>query len=560
MNRLLFGLLFCMITTRKSSTALLMGAFFVVGGAMLSNAGEPLGEAAVLAKSDPLAGCSETTPTGCVTKNVPGKVQEGFTFIDGSVQRLFGLPGRSTLIDKDGNIVKEWSIGSFVKLLPGGNVLGGMVYESNVGSGMFDYNDCFVELDWEGNIVWPEDAAIIDLPGLGNVCDPNSQVVGLDVDELGQRVTNQHHDHQREGNPVGYFAPGQEPESEGGKTLILSQNNPPLSETSHISNFPLFNDIIVEFEVDDERTEVLWEWDPIDHFEPGQGSVGDLGLGFSDIAKEAIKTILVVFGTPAGQDDWMHINSVSYVGPNRWCPDPEEDEADEAPCDLRFHPDNVIWNARNANIIAIVARHDHPNDDWKSGDIVWRVGPDYGDAPGKLDQIIGIHHAHMIPQGLPGAGNILVFDNGGNAADGFGSGYGADENGDPAFPNKFRSYSRIIEFDPVTLDVVWSYERPGSIPEPGENFAPFFSPFGSGMQRLENGNTLISEALTGRMFEVTSTGELVWEFVNPFGPFPPYGDPSQGLFGIGNLSYRAYRIPLDWIPEADEDDDDDDDD
>ena len=35
------------------------------------------------------------------------------------------------------------------------------------------------------------------------------------------------------------------------------------------------------------------------------------------------------------------------------------------------------------------------------------------------------------------------------------------------------------------------------------------------MQRLANGNTLITESERGRVFEVTADKEIVWRFVNP---------------------------------------------
>jgi len=85
--------------------------------------------------------------------------------------------------------------------------------------------------------------------------------------------------------------------------------------------------------------------------------------------------------------------------------------------DGRFHPDNIIWSSRRANIIAIIER--------KEGKIVWKVGPDYSASPAlrKLGQMIGTHHVTMIPKGLPGEGNILIFDNGGAG------GYGAPNPG-----------------------------------------------------------------------------------------------------------------------------------
>src|SRR5690606_19975637 len=98
-----------------------------------------------------------------------------------------------------------------------------------------------------------------------------------------------------------------------------------------------------------------------------------------------------------------HINSATYLGPNRWY-----DAGDE-----RFHPDNVIFSSRTANIVAIVSRED--------GSIVWRMGPDFREPRelASIRQIIGPHHPHLIPEGLPGAGNVLVFDNGGAAGYGF---------------------------------------------------------------------------------------------------------------------------------------------
>src|SRR6185436_297645 len=80
--------------------------------------------------------------------------------------------------------------------------------------------------------------------------------------------------------------------------------------------------------------------------------------------------------------------------------------------DRRFAPDNVIVSSRQASLIAIIAR---------DGSIVWQIGPDYSRSKEErtIGQIIGQHNAHFIPPGLPGAGHLLVFDNGGS------SGYGA---------------------------------------------------------------------------------------------------------------------------------------
>ena len=95
---------------------------------------------------------------------------------------------------------------------------------------------------------------------------------------------------------------------------------------------------------------------------------------------------------------------------------------------------------------------------------------------GKLS---GPHDATMLSNG-----NVLVFDNG------------------------LRSKSsRIVEVDPRTNEIVWSYQDP--------NPQSFFSSHRGAAQRLPNGNTLITDSGGGRAFEVTADGEIVWTFVNP---------------------------------------------
>jgi hypothetical protein len=234
-----------------------------------------------------------------------------------------------------------------------------------------------------------------------------------------------------------------------------------------------------------------------------------------------------ILGGGADVTDWLHTNCISYLGPNKWW-----DAGD-----TRFHPENIIADSRQANILWIIEK--------ATGDIVWRVGPDYslGNPESRLGQIVGQHHTHMIAKGLPGAGNILVFDNGGQA--GYGKAFGPF--GDPTYPNKTRLHSRVIEFNPVTLDLVWEYERRS--PGPGENFR-FFSYYISSAQRLPNGNTLICEGDTARIFEVTPTGDLAWEYFSPYvdWAYDTVGGALFGIFGCYPDTYRAYRIPYDFIP------------
>jgi hypothetical protein len=85
---------------------------------------------------------------------------------------------------------------------------------------------------------------------------------------------------------------------------------------------------------------------------------------------------------------------------------------------------------------------------------------------------------------LLGNGNIVLFDN---------RGYNASGNN-----------SRVLEIDPASGRIVWSYA--------GTSKQPFNSEVGGGQQRLPNGNTLISEDDYGRIFEVDPKGTIVWEY------------------------------------------------
>ena len=173
--------------------------------------------------------------------------------------------------------------------------------------------------------------------------------------------------------------------------------------------------------------------------------------------------------------------------------------------------------------------------DW-DGNVVWKFNRYelVKDPRQKAKWMARQHHAHMIPRGLPGEGNVLVFDNGGWA------GYGAPNPGSyTGRNNALRDFSRVLEFDPITLEVVWRYTpSEAGFVRPVDAYK-FYSGFISSAQRLPNGNTLITEGADGRVFEVTSKHEIVWEYISP------YFDKG----GTQNMVYRAYRLPYDWIPQ-----------
>jgi hypothetical protein len=424
------------------------------------------------------------------------RTYDGYTMlcVFQATKMIDGNPVNAVLIDMQGNVVNTWSFNPSghcgpIKLLPNGHVMGATTPVAHFGH--------ITEQDWDGNIIW-EDTDVM-----------------------------MHHDHQIYNTPV-YYTPSAEDDqnhkSKKFKVLVLSQDFPNITETSHISDFPLVDDSYVEVDRDGNE---LWRWNAWEHFEQ---------FGFDDAAKQAIRTVKIT-ELPPGEHpegtDWTHCNSASYLGPNKWY-----EKGDE-----RFHPDNILFNSRSMNILGIIARHDDHKGKWKSGDIVYRIGPDYSmGQPGyKLGQIIGAHMAHMIPEGLPGAGNILLFNNGGYAGFGElvpGSGIGV-------WPNRYSDVSRVIEFNPVTQEIVWEYNQIKPTADANGdgvvqgNERKFLSIVMSAAQRLPNGNTLITEATTGRVFEVTKDNDVVWEYISPFTDAHPL---------LGSSNYRAYRVPKSWVP------------
>ncbi|MFE6857570.1 aryl-sulfate sulfotransferase [Nocardia sp. NPDC057668] len=269
---------------------------------------------------------------------------------------------------------------------------------------------------------------------------------------------------------------------------------------------------------------IVWEWLAGDHLDE---------LGFSAAGWEALRATV----TRDPDDPWgyLELNSAKSLGPNRW--------HREHPGGV-FHPDNILISSRKANIVALI--------DKATKSVVWQLGPYISETPGAqhqrinahkvprpVDQISGQHNPHLIADGLPGAGNILVFDNQG------GAGY-------PPAPLGIYAGSRVLEIDPSTRQIVWQYTAEDS----GLPSWTFFSSFVSNAQRLPNGNTLITEGMTGRLFQVTSSGQVVWEYGSPYEGLGVGGEPEvrePRVPGVDRLTrtplvYRAQAVPFDWVP------------
>jgi len=426
-------------------------------------------------------------PTGTTIYD-PAKAWSGFTV-------LSPLQGQAVLvIDMNGKVVKQWdgfnnSAGGPARVLPNGDVIAA----NGARQGRQESVE-LVQRDFDGKTIWN--------------FDHNEELPTNDGKTIWS--LRQHHDWQREDFPAGYYSPESSPARSGANTLILTHTDRRVAAIA--GDVLLGDDRLIEVSP---TGQILWQWIAGDHIDE---------LGFDTTARASIRGARAggargdgarAGGGPRGGGpatgapafDWLHINSATYVGPNRWF------EAG----DRRFAPNNVIISSREASLLAIVAR---------DGSIVWRLGPNFleSDALRAIGQIIGQHHAHLIPKGLPGAGNLMVFDNGG--ASGYGPPSGMAPRGTGVFA---RPSSRVLEIDPVSLKLVWSYT----------GGAQFFSTNISGAQRLPNGNTLITEGAGGRVFEVTSDRQIVWEWMNA---------PAAGTRTPATV-YRAYRIPYSWLAQ-----------
>jgi hypothetical protein len=152
------------------------------------------------------------------------------------------------------------------------------------------------------------------------------------------------------------------------------------------------------------------------------------------------------------KDDYMHANAIDVVD-------------DRAAMRLSGKPGHqVLISMRELGAIGLL--------DLDRGVFTWAARGSW----------IGQHDPDLLP-----GGNMLLFDNIGDFGD--------------------AGFSRVIEFDPKTQEIVWSYA--------GDRDHPLYSTLRSDQERLPNGNTLITESDGGRLLEVTRDGEIVWEYVNP---------------------------------------------
>jgi hypothetical protein len=357
------------------------------------------------------------------------------------------------LLDNDGRVVNIWKGEQYPRLsaylLENGNLLRATAVDNSYGftpKGQWSFiGGRFEEVTWDGEVVWSFEYGSEDtIPHHDFYPMPNGNLLAI----VFERFT------EEEALEAG-FNPELMPE----KKEIWSEG-------------------IIE--IDPATNEIVWEWHLWDHLiqdfdqnAPNYGVVAEHPERVNLNYKDPELTL---------EPNWWHVNAIAY-----------NEKLDQIVLSPRRYSE--IWIIDHS-ISSEEARGD-------AGHLLYRWGnpSTYNTGTDEHRQLYFQHNPTWIPDGYPGAGNILIYDNGGQA----------------------RPYSRVVEITPP-MDESGRYMRETGQPyEPMElaweytahNPTEFFSYLISSAQRQSNGNTLITEGLVGHIFEVNPAGEIVWDYNLP---------------------------------------------
>ena len=406
------------------------------------------------------------------------------------------------LVDMNGELVHSWMhtspFGASTRLLPDGTLLRTSAAPDAWDIGGFSAGRIEI-LNWDGSSVWQYDYVSDDYLAHHDVQQmPNGNILAVvfDIRDRDELIS------------AGY-------------------------DVSQLTGDNVWSERIVEFRpILPDSAEIVWQWDVWDHLVQDHDP---LGPNYGNVRDEFFR---VDVNTAAG-GDWLHFNSVDY-----------NEELDLIAVSASFLGE--LWIIDHSTTTE-EARGRTGGRMGLGGDIVYRFGnPQNYRYDGDSTQTIQFLHSTLwIPEGLPGAGNLTLFDNG--------------IHHDPPYSTvlelELPYYEDLYDGKPYfhinadnafgSPEVIWSYSQPGA----------FYSNIMSGQQRLASGNTLIAEGMTGRIFEVEAqSGNIVWEYVNPVvvsGPLtqgatiPGFGPPSA--MRLQNAIFRAWRYAPDFTGLANRD-------
>jgi len=396
------------------------------------------------------------------SRDVQGQAYDGLT--------LFQLNNSNTanLIEMDGSVYHSWTASSgpglSIYLLPDGDLLRTL----RVGSGPGGAGGAVERVSWDGVVEWH-----------------------YDYNQPGQYL--QHHDVELLPN---------------GNILLVAWDYKTMAEAvaagrdpNMISGGQLLSDSVIEVQPTGPNSgQIVWAWYAFDHL------VQDFDSSMANYGVVGDHPELADFNYPpsgggggggpgggSGGTDWLHLNSVNYNA-----------ELDQIV--VSVHNTGEIWVIDHSTSMAEAAGHTGGNSG-RGGDILFRWGnPQAYDQGTGSDQVFyGQHDAQWIASDLPGAGDILVFNNRLNAP---GADFSAvDQITPPVDASGNYFYFPGSAYGPSGL--TWRYTAP--------NPTDFYSQNVSGCERLPNGNTLVCSGRQLWLFEVTDSGQLVWEYIHSVG-------------------------------------------
>jgi hypothetical protein len=282
-----------------------------------------------------------------------------------------------------------------------------------------------------------------------------------------------------------------------------------------ISQGKLWVDHLIEVEPDSlSGGNIVWEWHFWDHLIQDYDSTKS-NYGVVEDHPELLNFNFAYHP----RADWNHLNSVDY--------NPDLDQVL-----ISAHHQNEIYIIDHSTTTQEAAGHSG-GIYGRGGDFLYRWGnPRVYRAGNESDRhLFKQHDARWIEPGLPGAGNILIFNNGTSRP---GVEYSSVEEIEPPIDSAGNYYlAPDSAYGPE--QPVWSYTS--------ENPGDFYSQNLSGAHRLPNGNTLITQGPQGTFFEITPLDSIVWLYINPVNSNGPM---TQGDPPTANTVFWATRYAPDY--------------
>jgi hypothetical protein len=474
--------------------------------------------AGILILSSIVAGCSP--PPETESEDAPGAPRPS-----GLVVRADGVApgyvlysplssGTTYLLDTEGRPVHTWESDyapHSLYLLPNGNLLrpgrdpNARKFTAGGSMGLLE------TYDWEGNRLWH-----------WKLSDEN-QILHHDVEPLPN------------GN---LLAIGWEVKTK--EEALAAGRRPQL-----IPERGLWSDFIVEIEpIPPDDARIVWTWRVWDHLIQ---NYDEKAANYGDPADHPGRIDVNGGGPPLviDEEQLAELRALGYV-PEGEGGDEDDDEDELRPDFLHinavdWHPelDQIAMTPPEFGEIWIIARPRSTEEAaGPKGDLLYRWGnpATYGRGTAADKRLFFPHDVQWIPPGYPGAEHLTIFNNGGGRPEGEWS--SVEEIVPPVAPDGSYVLEEGKAWGPA--GTVWTYRA--TEPE------SFFAPFISGAHRLPDGNTFVTSGPQGRLFEITASGEIVWDFWNPFSGDVRESDGTRAWAGDDRLLlgvWRAQKLPPD---------------